>query len=159
MLIIICSALMGFGGAEQLRRRARLLHQAVRFTETAICSVRYSADPPDRVISAFEAENKSFFGECREMVRRGENFRSAWRSAERTSCDFSLLLQKEKALLRELGGSMGYFDRDGQLAVLESYLAALRKAEEQAEEERKQKTGLRVSCWLLCGTMAAVIII
>lgn len=157
--MIICSALMGFGGAERLRRRTRLLNCAVSFAETAICAIRYSADPPDRVISGFEAEDRSFFGECRAMVGRGKDFHSAWRSAEGTSSDFSLLNPKEKSLLRELGESMGRFDRDGQLAVLERYKAGLRAAEEQAEEERKQKTGLLVSCWLLCGTMAAVIII
>lgn len=150
---------MGMNLSDRLAQRSELLELAVRFARYARSRIEYAAIPPDRLVTEFDCPEKSFFDECRCNLKACTDFHSAWRKTIESSNDVPVLSVEERALLLELGSSLGSCDLEGQLMLLEGFIDSFQRLSEYARQIKMQNSRVYLSCSALFGALAALVII
>lgn len=151
LAFFVC-AFEGYRRSRELRDRAVFLSELSSLSERFSIGIRCAALTSDELL---ERENGTFAKLVNALKCEYGDLRSAWEKA----CDTLPPKREEKALLRELGRTLGNSDREGALKLLErcsSELAAL-KAAADAEYSKRGKALFQVGT--LCGIGAAIMII
>lgn len=152
-MILLCAYWAGKGFYIKLNERYLLLCGICRFINTASSEIRMRLTPLDKLTgdAAASGEPVEFLRVCAERLRGGEAFHDAWLYAVGKSPDMDLLKDNERAELERLGASLGYYDVEGELAVLSAAFDFFSGARAESEEELKTKSGMYMTCSMLTG--------
>lgn len=134
-----------------LRERVELLSELLVMLNDFSIGIRCRASALDELISA---ETGRFARLVMEKLREGNDLHSAWDMA----CD-RLPSSPERALLPELGHSLGTSDKSGQLQMIEMYTKRISALRDEAEGCYKKKGGAFSKVGMLCGAAAAILIL
>lgn len=96
---------------------------------------------------------------CATRVKGGVPLRDAWARVEEGCPDVGCLSLDERDCLHELGTGLGRTDAHSQLVMLEQYTVRFRAARENAAGELKRRSTMYITCPLLLGIAAALVII
>lgn len=151
-IALICCAAEGYRRGAKLRIRVKTLGEIERMLNDFAIEIRCSALTIDELMRRADGRFAEIFARCRE---NSENARDAWESA----CGTLPQNDKETALLRELGHSLGTSDRAGQLQLLELYSERISDLRTAAESDCSRKAQAVQRVGILCGIAAAVLII
>lgn len=160
-LIMVCALCAGKGLYSELADRERLLSGLCVFIYSAAGSIRSRLTPLDRIIeeSAVYAYSPGFIVACAGYLREGNGFHEAWRMALDNSRDIRLLTDRERVELERLGESLGYYDAEGEIALLgqaEEYFGSQR---DRARGELREKSKMYMTCSLLTGLTAVLLLL
>lgn len=145
-------AFEGYRRSRELRERAVFLSETELLLERFTSGIQCAGRTTDEL---FRQENGSFARLVKEYCAEIGDIREAWERA----CDTLPKKREETALLYELGQSLGTFDKESTLRLLErcgSEIAALKAA---AESEYSRRGKALVQVGTLCGIGAAILII
>lgn len=152
VIALICCAAEGWRRSAALRERAVFLGEISRMLNEFLIEIRCAGSTLDELISRADGR---FADSVRDCAAGGGGTRSAWEQACRR-------LPKgggERALLTELGQSLGTSDRDGTLRLIELYAGRFSALESEARAAYSQKGKAVVQVGALCGIAAAILII
>lgn len=151
LIALICCAAEGFRRSAALRERAVFLGEISQLLSGFMIEIRCSGLTLEELISRADGR---FAGSVRSCMADG-GARDAWERA----CGGLPKKSAERALLSELGQSLGTSDREGTLRLLELYAErfSLLESEARAEYSRKGRAVMQVGA--LCGIAAAILII
>lgn len=149
--------------ADRLSGRCAVLSEIDRFIGRAAAMIRQTASPLEDIIRS-AAEDKrlgrlSFLSDInRELDGGSLNIRELWRDClEKVPPEY--IQAEEKAILEELGETLGSTDVQGQLEGLSAKREALRELIADADRERREKGKLYRMLGVTAGLFAAVILI
>lgn len=134
-----------------LKERVELLSELLLMLNDFSIGIRCRASTLDELI---RAENGRFARLVTAKLQDGADLHSAWDMA----CD-AIPKAPERALLLELGQSLGTSDKSGQLQIIEMYSARISDLREEAEGCYKKKGGALSKVGMLCGAAAAILIL
>ncbi|MGN0692764.1 MAG: stage III sporulation protein AB [Oscillospiraceae bacterium] len=163
ILIVIMSAMTGAAMADRLSGRCAVLCEIDRFIGRAAAMIRQTASPLEDIIRA-AAEDKrlgrlSFLSDINSELDSGSlNIREVWRNCLENSPP-EYIREEEKAILEELGETLGSTDVQGQLDGLSAQRNTLRELIAEADRERREKGKLYRMLGVTSGLFAAVILI
>lgn len=162
MIIIMCS-MAGAAMSDRLTGRCSTLSEIERFIAKAATLIRCSAAPLEDIISAAAADKRlgrlSFLSDINEQLDSGRtDIREVWRECLESSPP-GYIHAEERAILEELGETLGSTDVQGQLDSLSAHREALRELISEAENARREKGRLYRILGVTAGLFAAVILI
>ena len=156
----LAAALLAFGlcfylgccAERRLSGRARALRELCMMLRGFAVRIRYTAPTFAELVEGCDG---GFASLVRERLRQGD-IRAAWAEA----CDVSPDITEEaRALLRELGRTLGTSAAEGQLSYLEMYLARAEELSSAADSQQKRLGRLYRTVGALAGAAAAIMII
>lgn len=151
-IALACCAAEGYRRSARLKIRVESLGEIERMLNDFAIEIRCSALTVDELMRRADGHFAELFARCRE---NSENAKSAWEAA----CGLLPQKDKETALLRELGCSLGTSDRAGQLQLLELYSERISDLRAAAESDCLRKAQAVQRVGILCGIAVAVLII
>lgn len=152
LIALSCCVLEGFRRRTALRERAVLLGGITQMLNGFPIEIRCSGATLDELIGRAEGR---FAELVREGIDGGEDVREAWSRA----CSRLPKKSDERALLSELGQSLGTSDKDGTIRLLEIYAERFSELEREARDNYSRKGKAWVQVGMLCGIAAAIMII
>lgn len=142
----------GYRRGRELKDRAVFLAEIALLIERFSIGIRYCGRTPDELL---EHENGSFATLVKEFKNDLGDSRAAWEKA----CDALPKKREETALLRDLGRSLGSFDKESALRLLERCGAEIAALKSTADAEYSKRGRAFFQVGTLCGIGAAVLII
>lgn len=145
-------AFEGYRRGRELKDRAVFLAETALLIERFSIGIRCCGRTPDELL---ENENGSFAALVKEFKNKLGDSRAAWEKA----CGTLPKNREEAALLRDLGRSLGSFDKESALQLLERCGAEIAALKCAAEAEYSKRGRALFQIGSLCGIGAAVLII
>jgi stage III sporulation protein AB len=160
-LIVLSAAMTGVFMASGLTARVRGIEAALALLVFLRDRLRYLQHTVRDLIEAAcgqpSLEQNRFLVPCRDALRRGESFPSAWQAA--LAAAPGPLGNEELALLSGLGASLGATDLSGQLDFLDHTRARLDSLHAAALSRRDKHQSLYSTLGVLSGVGIAIVLL
>lgn len=158
-LILMSGTALGFFASKYLDQQVRRLEQLEGFLHALMVRLEYTLAPTGELIRDVAGMEQfagvKFLQDCSARCERGESFPDSWKAA--VEGGRAQRTPEENRLMLEIGGILGSYDADSQIAELRSILARLEVCRKAAEEHRKQRAKLYRSLGMLGAAAIAVL--
>ena len=160
-VILLCAYCAGKGLYIKLNERQRLLCGICGFIRAASSEIRVRLTPLDRLPeeAARSDDSPEFLQVCAQRLRDGDGFHDAWLYSVRESPDMQLLRDSERSELERLGLSLGYYDAEGELALLLQAFEYFSDVRSDSADELKKKSGMYMTCSMLTGLAIVLVLL
>ena len=139
----------------QMHRSLRLLHGEIRYAGTEL------PEAIEGVAVRQEAPIGDFYHFLSDKMRRmeGKSLRVLWQTGIEKYLKNTCLTKEDKKILLDLGGQLGYLDREMQLSSLEASLAQMEDSMNALKKCLAEKQKLSVTLGLLSGFFLMILLI
>lgn len=140
---------------EKMRQSLIILHGEIRYA---------GAELPEAIEQAagrLETPFSEFYFYLAEKMRQmeGKSLKILWQTGMEKYLKNTYLTKDDRQIFLNLGGKLGYLDREMQLSSIESGLTQLSECIEELQKSMVQKQKLSVSLGLLSGFFLMVLLI
>jgi len=164
LLIVVCTAVLGFGGVLRLGRRVRNLTglvSALEIMKGEICE-RLTPMPElfELLAGTMEGPVAGLFQACGEqMTTLGESsMYLIWKSAVRSAEELELS-EQEARTLTEVGHVLGRYDAEEQRTAISFAIRRMEGCLHRAEEEKRAQTKVRAALGVTAGLFVVIILL
>lgn len=160
-VIVLTSALAaGMELCRGLLKRKRLLSRICSFCTDASAGIRYERLTPVQIVMrAAQRDHAGFIENCSQRINAGASFADSWRSSLEMADCISGLRSEERQRLMRFGMEIGSLDTAGELEHLAEMHAFFTETEKQAERELRKKSEVYITCSLMAGMLALILVV
>lgn len=159
-LIITASALMGIVINMRLYKRQKYLESIIAALEQLKVYICFSDYKMERslLLANSVCDTGNIFKTAAENLH-SDGLKTAWNNAISNNKDKLCLTDADAEKLSALGDRLGKTDSDDQRKNIDNVISTLRIQCEEAQTDYKKNGRLYRSCSVLCGTLAALMLL
>ncbi|MDO5293098.1 MAG: stage III sporulation protein AB [bacterium] len=165
LLVIGSSTAIGLYFSTMTKGRVKDLKVLKKYIILLRGDIEYSSTPLPEAIEMLSRRSndrfKEFFEKVASELRKldGIPFTEIWDKGIRENMNEIFLTEPDKDLLRKLGDTLGFMDKDMQVKSIDLYLEQLELELAEAIKTEKEKTRLYNLLGVLCGIFITVVLI
>lgn len=158
LMVVLAGMLMGVRRAAALGHTVRLRSSLCRMLEGMRYELGRFRTPLPELFSALSVPCQ---GEAADLCRRAAELLAAGQMSFSALWEDVLtsLPAREREILVPLGGILGRYGTEEQLAALERCAREMESALREGQERLRERSGVCVGIWTAAGLMAAVVLI
>ncbi len=160
LMLMSASAAAGVYMSSRLKKRADSLDgfaSALEYLKTRICFADTALEKALRAAGDMMNDGRIFYSAADNM--NADGIKKAWRHAVINSADTLCLTAADVQTVSALGNRLGLTDAEDQKRNIDAVLAALSARRAQAHEAYDKNGRLFRGCGILCGALAALLLI
>ena len=158
-IAVLFGAAAGIWFSKRLKERERFISSVILLIKELTVQIKYTNTEIGAMLkSASQNEayrNLLFVSSCAEISENGD-FHPLWNDGIKNQ---PFLTPSDRELLFALGDRLGETDLDGQLSFLELTCEMLKKQQQEASENYRQKGRMYRSVGLLCGLALGIMVL